>query len=276
MAIFGILTRAERRDRDYAAHVAGYDAARDEAVTGLTCFCICGCRLPVVELAPVTGGPVRCDECRAQSQRDGHKLIRPPVETFDWAKYEDPEPPKQPRPLVSPLALHEAESYVRKRGRRGFKTLERLHARLVEGRSLTDAQAYSALRSKAADMRAEFRASEDAAAASWRARKHIDLNRIVIPETLLDGSYAVRDDSGGFVRIDIKRPKRGRMRGFVRVAVHFGESVVQHGLQFPQPYKPTPGYAQTYRGASAHLVAQLVGNPEQARADFKQAATEAA
>lgn len=257
------------RDRAWAEYEAGYKAAYSEAVAEKHCFCTCGCKDAVEELGWL-GTPARCKACRFGSKHE-HALIKPAIETFDWARYEPAQKPKAtrlPHRRISRGERQEAESYVRKTGRTGFKTLRRLHARLVDaGQSLTNAQAADALRSKAADERAEAAAAIHSEKAEWRARRVIDLNRVVITDDVAPGDYGVRDDNGWFVRVNIK-DGTGPLHGFVMVRLEYGDGIVKTGLQYPGP-------GQTYRGEAAHLVARLVSNPDEAKALFQQSLEEA-
>lgn len=255
------------RDTAWAEYEARYEAARQQAIDEKHCFCRCGCRLPVEELSTF-GGPARCPACR-EGDRRHHFLTPRAVETFDWAAYEPAPEPVATRPRRNPLSRErrqEAEAYVRKAGRHGFKQLSRMHARLVEaGKALTDAQAEVALRSKAADERAEASAVRQSAVAERKAAKAIDINRIAI-ESVPDGKYGVRDDNGWYVKVVISRPGGG-MKGFVMTTLTFGDGVVSAGAQYPGP-------GQFYRGLGAHLVARVVEAPEAAKALYEQAEAE--
>jgi hypothetical protein len=264
------LTAADR-DRDWAAYEAGYEAAYKQAVDEKVCFCRCGCTLPVESLN-AWGGPARCEACKKGDQHK-HSLMPRPVETFDWAKYEPAPKPKATRPRNPPVSWakrHEAEAYVRKAGHNGFKAIRRMRERLVEAHmSLTPTQTEAALRSKAADERAEVTAVKRSEQAERRASRKTDINRVVIGDSVAEGDYAVRDDDGWFVRINVKRPRTGPMHGFVMLTLTFGDGIEKPGQQYPGP-------GQTYRGEGAHLVARLVADPEAAKALYQLAKEEEA
>lgn len=263
------MTLEQERDRDWARYEAGYNAARQEAIDQLICFCRCGCRKSVLRLNSF-GAPARCEACK-KGAKSHHALMPLPAESFDWEKYEPPLPPRPVRPRVSPEQRSAAETYVRKAGHRGFKSLHRLRTRVLDaGHALTDSQTLAALRSKAADERDAGRAATRAVKTDWRMRKN--LNRIVIPVELPGGTYAVPDGTesvGQLVKVVIKRRRSGPLAGYTFVDIDFGAGVVQHGFQMPQPVRA--GHVQAYQGPSVHLVAKLVANPDEARSNAKQA-----
>lgn len=265
-----IFTTADR-DRAWSAYEAGYNAAYQQAVNDKTCFCRCGCQLPVEALG-YFDTPARCEACR-KGNRDMHAVIPRPVESFDWAKYELAPKPRATRPRrggVSRARRNEAETYVRKAGKTGFKSLRRMHERLVEaGRSLSPTQVDAALRSKAADGRAEVMAEKRSERAEWRSARSLDINRVVIGDDVPSGTYAVRDDDGWFVRIVIKRPTRAMTSGFVMVTLLYGDGIAKPGCQYPGP-------GESYRGEGAHLVARLVADPAAAKALYQLALDEEA
>lgn len=258
----------EMGDAAFAEARAVYAARYDRAVAEMICFCACGCELPVEMLSPVVGGPVRCPACR-KGRRKEHYLTPRAEDAFDFTPYEKPRASRNPRSprTVSAEDRDEAEDYVRKGGRQTFKRLARLHARVVDrGQPLTPAQTADVLRSKAADIMAGVGARLRARRAEKRSKRTMDLARVFIPESVVDGVYAVTDDSGGLVRITIDRPFQSLYRGFVLVTLAYGEGTEAPGLQYPQPARVEhPDHRQFYRGPSAHLIARLVGDPEAAR-----------
>lgn len=255
-----------QRDTDWAAYEAGYNAARQQAIDDMVCFCRCGCQQPVEALG-AWGAPARCPACRKGDQSK-HSLMPRPVETFDWARYEPAEPPKPTRQSRAPISgahRREAEAYVRKAGHHGFKTLNRMYARLVaRGEPLTDAQAAAALRAKAADERAEQSMYRRSTVGERRASRKMDINGVAIGDDIAAGSYAVKDDHGQPIRVVVKRPVTGPLAGFVVVTLRYGDGIERKGVQYPGP-------RQAYRGEGAHLVARLVSNPADAKALFELA-----
>jgi len=265
MSIF--TTLEIERDRAYADYEAGYNAARQEAMDDMVCFCRCGCRNHVTSLGAFGYGPNRCDECKKAGSKGVHTLMPIPVESFDWAKYEEPvelEATPHPKPVISTDLREEAESYVRKAGHHGFKSLARMRDRITgSGRPLSDTQARVALRRKAADQKEDASLYASVARSERRAAKTMDILRVFIPETVTPGWYAVETDHHVCVRIRVKRPKGGVLRGFVVIHTLFGDDIDRPGLQYPGPN-------QFYRGEGAHLIARLVANPEAARTLYRE------
>lgn len=262
-----------RGEAAFAAYAAAYEQRRAAAVANFTCFCVCGCGNRVEHLSPVIDGPVRCTACR-RGGRKVHFLTPRPRDSFDWTPYE-PARTLRPRRIVTAQEQVAAETYVRKASRRGFKVLARLRDRVETGHALTPGETEQALRSKAADVRAAGVARRLIGRVERRFQRKIDLARIRILDSVADGNYAVRDDTGGLVRIRIERPKSGRRKGFVVVTFEYGEETIAQGLQWPQPARlDRPEWWQYYQGPSAHLVARLVGNPDEARTLYKQALQE--
>jgi len=92
----------------------------------------------------------------------------------------------------------------------------------------------------------------------------MDINHVAIGPDIKAGSYAVADDRGQPIRIEVDRPATGTLAGFVMVSVTYGDGIRRTGVQYPGP-------RQTYRGEAAHLVARLVSDPSAAEALFNQA-----
>lgn len=224
------MTLEQERDKAWAEYEAGYNAARQEAIDEMICFCRCGCRNPVTQLY-LGSIPNRCDACQAGAGRD-HAVMPQPAESFDWARYEEP------RVVSTPGARKPHSQRLRKVG--------------------------THVRAKATERMRALRAVEKSAEVDHRGRKRIPLTSVVIPETVKAGSYAVEDDYGDLVEIVVRRPRSAAWRGFVFVEIRFADDVVQTGMQPPQPYKAT--WAQPYQGPSVHLVHRLVADPDKARA----------
>lgn len=159
----------------------------------------------------------------------------------------------------------EAVDYVERYGNRGLRLIAKMWDRLKAGKQLTDVQIEQVLMSRDAEVRSSRRAAERISKQEVKAMQSIDLNRVFIGPEVEDGSYAVETPEG-IVIIRIREETQPGFHGF-RVVEHVvGEETERYGVQYPQPSRVVNGYRQWYRGAYAHLVAQLVSDPLGAKA----------
>ena len=268
----------------YAEHRIQWEAEKQSAIAGASCFCRCGCRNPNAPTTDLLGIvlPGLCPTCKdaakTKAGRKTHSVMR-----REHENYVDPEdvverPKRTIRGFVRGFVAdvgrevrrNEAEAYVREVGREGLRVVSDLYDKVVAGERLTDVQVENVLRSKAADIRSAKAADKRLVRAERGWMRKVDLNRIFIDEEVADGSYAL-ETKQGIVVLTVERPKQGPVRGFVVIKSSVGGVVEKWGVQYPQPHRvENPDHRQFYRGHYAHLVAELVGNPEAARERFKQ------
>lgn len=268
---------------EYNELVAAFDVGATLAIKQATCFCLCGCRMAGAKVRNMLGHarPGLCSECtRLERSVKGHKrhhIPRNAAEAIDYVEQAAEADVEAVEPLhkrilraISPDSRNEATDYAKHYGVEGSRFMAEMHRRVVAGNQLTDAQVDAVMASKRAETRSARAAYKRAMAEAARKGKESDLGRIVIPDDLSEGQYAVVGDSGDVVILEVKRQKDGGFRGFTFVFALMGEGVQKYGTQYPQPARDRDRFPQTYRGYMPHLVLQLVNDPARARQRYEQ------
>jgi hypothetical protein len=257
---------------------AAFPEMEATAVANRTCFCKCGCRAGDVDPVTLWGRvvPGTCAKCRKSRALWLHE--RATSAAYVW---QDPEasPIRRARNFVaraiSPDKRAEAEAYAREYGTDGAVFMSSMSERVRDGKPLTDAQVEAVLRARDAERRSAKAVFRRSLAEQRRAARDVDLLRVVIPPSIQPGFYAVQGDDGAWVVIQIDKPEKGTLRGFIVVRASVDGVLTKYGVQYPQPYRVTPemeraGYVQSYRGHMPHLVHELVQNPEAAAEAYNQ------
>lgn len=230
-----------------------FPAQQARAIAERTCFCVCGCRATDVEPGSIFGliVPGACPKCYGKR---GHERVASAAMLATDVEAE--------------ADRKSAEEYLRTVGPATSRAVASLVDKVEAGKPLTARQVDVAVRAKAADARAATGAFKRLSAEHVHVAKQVDLTHIHIPASLAEGMYAVMGQKGDAVAVKVERPTSGMLTGWTVVTLTIGD-VVQYGLQKP-PHRILSWITRTYRGWLPQVVAEVVHNPKQARALYKQ------
>lgn len=224
-------------------HKAAYDTRRAQAIEKMTCFCACGCNLPVERLG-FLGQPTICETC---AHTEGHVATPDAAESYVLDEAD--------------IERGTAEAYIRNVGPSSGPSIRALYERLMAGKPLTEVMVTRALTAKAADAKTAVSTLAKA------ERITVETPPYIGPE-VESGDYAV-EVGKTLIQVTVERPDEGWLQGFVVVHIKAADEDAVVGVQYPQPWREVAGYRQTYRGALAGVVAALVSNPTLARERFE-------